>query len=594
MSLTGVVISDFSQAVIEQDRICSYYSVDKWEVVSYETDVVSGKMINASEETLPPPVTVKPSLTGWHRIYVCMADYEGGGFSNHIRLKLSRDLDYTSMRAGNMRPFVKWNILEQVQETLWTVADLTGQDVIIEKIDNQIPHTANLLWLRFEPITDEEAEEYRVKCNDLKRKTMFAHMDGDFPMYGKWEKPEDFLHPLYAFKDSDVGILSQEIMNDDVDFNKVDPKTYPSRKAWSHTRAFYLKRFHEMRHEIYRKELEYAHKNGIKMIAAQRMALSNFSFPHNQPIFDLPFVTEHPELRCVQRDGSYCEFLSYGHKEVQDYAISTLLSALEDGFDGVELIFSRGILTLFEKPIKDKFIEKYGNETPVERIPETDSRLREVRCSIMTDFVGRLRAEMDKFAKKNNREHLIIYITTPYTYESGLNLGVDVKALAANGLIDGVVQTKMSIWEDVSDVLADDGLINLEKYIKKARTEYVVLRKFGDDMELMASAIPQYREILKSTNVLLYSELQWENGKRPEVYAETAQKLYEAGTDSIALWDCYPSRVQNRGEWNAVKHLGVKDETLSLTPKPSNYYTVHKVLSYNGLDMRYYLASWRG
>lgn len=594
MSFDGFMISDFAQAVLEKDRICDFNATDKWELVSYETDFASGMMLNATEENWPQPVTVSPKLKGWHRIYLCMADYEGKGFGNHIYLKLSDDLDFTSARAGDMRPFAKWSPLEQVEESFWKAADLTNQDITIDKLNHGIGYNASLLWIRFEPMTQEEVDAYLLKCSDISRKTTLAHMDGDFYMYGKWDSAEDFLHPLYALKDSDVGILSQEITNDSVDFSLVNPETYPSRKKWVHARAFYMKRFHEMRHEIYKKEIEYAHAHGIRMLAAQRMSFSNFSFPFNQGVFDIPFVKEHPELRCVNRDGTRCEFLSYGYREVQDFAISTILDALKEGFDGAELLFSRGICLLFEEPLRRRFAEKYGEDVPWHRIPENDPRVREIRCGVLCDFIERLRLEMDSLAERLGRERPLLYITAPFTVDSGLDYGIDVKALAERGLIDGVVQTKMAVWEEVDDVLAEDGLIDLEKYREKAQTKYVVLRRYGNDCDRLAKGIPQYRELLSSTKVKLYTELQWENSETPETFVKAAKRFYSAGTDAIALWDCYPCRVQNRGEWSAVSHLGVKDEVLAQSEEPSDYRRVHKILSYNGRDMRYYHPSWRG
>ena len=113
MALKGHIISDFSKAVLEGERLASFNAADRWETVSYETKDVSGVMLNASIENWPQPVTVRPGLSGWHRIYVCMADYGGRGLSNHIGLRLTGDEYFTPMRAGDVQSFVQWHGMEK-------------------------------------------------------------------------------------------------------------------------------------------------------------------------------------------------------------------------------------------------------------------------------------------------------------------------------------------------------------------------------------------------------------------------------------------------------------------------------------------------
>ena len=84
-----VIISDLAGAVREKDRLADFSTADRWEVVSYETAAVTGNLLIASEETMPEPVTIAPELTGWYRIYVCMAD-TGGGFPSGMSNGMSK------------------------------------------------------------------------------------------------------------------------------------------------------------------------------------------------------------------------------------------------------------------------------------------------------------------------------------------------------------------------------------------------------------------------------------------------------------------------------------------------------------------------
>ena len=590
--MQGYIISDFGNAVLEKDRLADFNATDKWEVVSYELKGVSGTMLNASAENFPAPVTVEPKLVGWHKIYVCMLDYGGRSFSNHIHLKLTDDEYSSHMRAADMGRYIAWSLQEKAEEALWKAADMTNQSVTIEKRKDGTEHTANILYLRFEPMSAEEVEKYKAQCENRQAKTMLAHMDGDFFLFERWDKPSDFLAALSVYKDADVGIVSQEIMNDMVNWEAVRPETVASRRAWDHTRAYYMKRFQKMKDEIYPLEIEYAHRHGMKLFAAQRMALSNFCFPLAQKIFDLEFVCENQHLRCEQRDGTKSEFLSYAYKEVQDFMIGTVVKAAEYGFDGIELLFSRGVMLMFEQPVQDRFDAKYGSGIDVHRLPMSDERLIGVWCDIMGEFIARMRGALDEAAKGGRR--MEIYITAAHAAADSKTIGLDVEALAKAGLIDGVVQSNMSMWELTDDVLDADGLIDIQAYCRKAESEYIIKRQFGSDMPRLLNGLAEYRRIADENGIRLFTELQWENSRPAEQFVKAAKSVYAAGGQSIALWDCYPSRVQVRSEWNAVSHLGDREYVREMSEEGSAYYTIHKVLSFGGRDMRFYHPSWRG
>ncbi len=154
-----VIISDLAAAVREKNRLCDFCTEDRWETVSYETSAVSGTMLNASETTIPGPLTIAPGLTGWYRIYVCPADFGGFGASR-IYLKLTNDTFRRCISAGSMEYYCIWSRTENVEESFWKCADMTGQTVAIEKVDNRLPHTSNIMWFRFVPMEEAEVAAY--------------------------------------------------------------------------------------------------------------------------------------------------------------------------------------------------------------------------------------------------------------------------------------------------------------------------------------------------------------------------------------------------------------------------------------------------
>lgn len=584
------IISDFAKAVQEKDRLAAKSHPDRWEAVPYETADVSGTLLIASEMTNPTPVTVCPALDGWYRIYVCMLNAGG----EYICLHLTGDEFSSTVGAGKISRYTMWTPSEKAEESFWKCADMTGKSLEISKPATGIPYTANILWLRFVPMTDEEVQAYQKRRDDLSRKTMFAHMDGDFHGRDHAQTDDDYCKALYAMKDSDVGIVCQEVINDLIDYSTFEESYAPRNAAYGQPRMDYCRRLSENRETVYPKEIAYAHKHHMKLFAGHRMSLSEFAFPLEQPIFTLPFVAEHPELRCKARDGRWIDFLSYGYTETQDFMIGNILESARYGFDGVHLIFNRGLSLGFEAPVAERYRSKYGSAEDFYRLPQNDPKMTAVRTEIIAEFLGRLRNALAEYAFQNKKEPMKVYITAYYTEEDSLFDGLDMEYFAKNGLIDGFVQTKMRVWEEYEDVLADDGLIDLEKYVAKANTEYVIKREHSSNMERMVSGVARYREISDRFGVDFYTEIQWENATTPEAYVKVTKAIYEQGGKAIALWDCYPVRVCNLAEWSATAYLGDSAEAINAPTDSESYHKIIKILSYNGKDVRYYSPSWRG
>ena len=172
--------------------------------------------------------------------------------------------------------------------------------------------------------------------------------------------------------------------------------------------------------------------------------------------------------------------------------------------------------------------------------------------------------------------------------------GLDIERWAREGLIDGVVQSKMTLWEYVDDVLVEDGLINVERYAQKVTAQYVVRRSHGNEINRIVEGLKDYRRIADEYDLKLYSEIQWEGTVSPVDFVEATKKIYQNGGQYIALWDCYPHRVMNAAEWQCTSNFGSMKKVQMLSEDIDDYHKVHKILSYNGKDMRYYHPGWKG
>lgn len=584
MKREELIISDLGGAVLEKNSLAPYACKDRWEVVPYESAAASGSFLIASENTMPEPVTINMSLKGWYRIYVCLLET---GSAKHIDLALTGDLFSRTICPGNVQSHIQWQREEVAEESFWRCADMTGRNVIVSKPDAGIPYTSNLVWLRFVPMTENDVEAYKKACSE---KTMLAHMDGDFHMHDGAKEPRDYCKMLYAMRDSKVGVVCQEITNELLSYEI--PNGYVGRNKFENVRLEYMKRLSDNRAEVYRKEIEFAHSQGMQMFAAQRMQLSNFAFPYEGPVFKIPFVDEHPELRCESRDGVPSEFLSYAYPQTGDFMIQSLLDAADHGFDGVMLIFIRGEHLLYEEPVRNKFRELYGDEVDCRRLPVSDPRLQRVRCDIMTEFMRRLRQKLNEYATENGKAPLKLYLSSYFTVESAMEEGFDIERLARENLIDGVIQSKKLRREDIDDVLADDGLIDLDAYAEKARREHVYFEIHGSDVPLLVKGVPEYARIADTCGIELYTEVQWE-GKQAHEYVNAAKQIFAAGGHKIALWDA-PVRVQKPSEWCGTAMIGDAETVAKMPDDEMSYRRIWKILSYKGRDMRYINPSWRG
>ena len=94
--------------------------------------------------------------------------------------------------------------------------------------------------------------------------------------------------------------------------------------------------------------MEYAHSIGLSFHVCQRMGAFANAPPINgndgfyDELFTGPFYKDHPEWRCVDRDGRPLLRMSYAYPGVRQFGISILREAAEYGIDGVNLPVQEG------------------------------------------------------------------------------------------------------------------------------------------------------------------------------------------------------------------------------------------------------------
>ena len=131
-----------------------------------------------------------------------------------------------------------------------------------------------------------------------------------------------------------------------------------------------------------------------------------------------------PENRCRLWDGTIVGRPSYARKEVRQYVLQLCSEMLELGFDGVNFAFTRALpMTLFEDAFRERFKKEYGEEVK----SKDDKRALDLRCKITGEFLSEVKKLLGE--KK-------LSLTVLCSVARNREYGLDVKALAASGIVD--------------------------------------------------------------------------------------------------------------------------------------------------------------
>ncbi len=270
-----------------------------------------------------------------------------------------------------------------------------------------------------------------------------------------------------------------------------------------------------------------------------------------------------------------------------------LTEKVRAGFDGVSLIFTRGIHIAFEEPVKRAFEKIYPGVNPCE-LPAADKRLNGVWCEFMTAFMRKLRASLDDLAAQENRERPKINVHVYYDIESSKNFGLDIETWAKEGLIDSVIASNMTHYEDLDNCMKADNPseIDLEKLSEKLNDVPILRRRHGNEVENICGNIAKYREVTDRYNVRLFCDLPWEGG-RPSLYLNAAKRMYEAGADGISAWDSN-FRIPVLPVWNSTKKIGHKEQIEQMLAENDDYGKLYRMISLDGHDISEFQQNWRG
>ncbi len=571
----------------------------KWNSIPYATNRYKGTMLASMQWGRPADVSLDPGLTGYYMIYVGLPRYYG----NRVRMRLSGEEEWMGLSPSSAAGYSQ----HSVEESLWRVADMTGQKVILGKYRVGEDCDAMLAWLRFVPMDDAAAAAWKAEFSRPETKRVYATDDMHNRLYS--ECPDtlaEWREVVKNYEDSDVEWLSLEncfIYEGECTTGNVDNFAFCRRGDYNVQSRIRDQYNNTMVSDLVR----YGHEQGMKMCGSMRMGAWGMEFPYDQTYYVNMFKETHLNLRCVDRDGTPIDAMSYAYPEVQQYVIDKMVDMGRQGYDAVEMIFVRGVpYVLFEEPVIQRFRAEYGGDP--RELPLDDERLNKLHCAIMTEFVRELRAALDAACGKGK---VGLHARVLYSLYDSRMVALDVAEWAKEGLITGIISYPQRVHERLDgDVWADrpGGKIDLEKYSKYVLDSTVnpVMRR-GDfnTIEPMADSrgvlqgpadqkerVQEFMRLERKYGVKVYFEILPRHMSTLE-YKARMMELYEAGAERVSLWDTF-GRVPDRATWSMIRRLGHKDELPGYDSGEGVYFSVHRLQTVGGQNVSRYVPAWGG
>ncbi|MCY4079696.1 MAG: family 10 glycosylhydrolase [Caldilineaceae bacterium] len=523
-----------------------------WQVVPYETEEFSGKMLIAGPETEAPPVAVPLGVSGWHRIFL-------GLWSNWteelVRVRLSGDSAFVKVNREREQGSFADNY--SLDERYWKTADLTGQDLVIGQQTAGMTQPAYVAYVKLEPLDEGEVAELLADRNEVRNRRLICMNDGfsDFGRFRPTSREEiwEFLEPFR-----------------DTDFRKMfwcpgaggDVLTYPSdigSLTGSQTRDYprvvdrhigeSMQILAGAGIDTVETVVEYGHSVGLEVHISQRMEAFQCCPPF-EDYFTGDFYLDHPEWRCVDIDGREIARMSYAFPEVRELLLAVFRElATRYDIDGVNPIFNRGApFLLYESPLVEGFREETGLDAT--QLAEDDERYLRYRAGVMTEFMAELRREMDEIGARRGRP---LEISAHALNDAATNLfyGLDIPAWVEGGLIDNLISYP---WRD----------------------EEIDVDYFG---KLTAgSPVQYYPEIMPRT-------------MPAEDFRQRALQYYAAGADGLCFWDTN-GRHQRFKEWSMIRRLGHRDSLEGWNDGEGELYRTVPLRSVGGYVLDKYPPHW--
>jgi len=600
-----VIYNDLAKSFEPVDNISDKYYLDKWCAIPYETDTYSGTMLVSHAKGCPEDIKLCPNLEGWYKIFICIsANFQAPSVLN---IKLSSDVAFSEICLSRKRDWREWD-KQIVEESMWKCANMTGEELTITKKKQALSTHSALVWVKFVPMSDEEIDLYNVMYAKKEDKRLYAADDMNHILVSKkLEGIEDWMQVVEPYKNSDIEWLSLEEVRpySEGECSTGDINLFSFFNDGAKNVQKQLSKYYTDEMLCYL--IDAGHKQGLKMSMAMRMGIWGMDYPFDQYFYDNKFRKENSQFCCVDRNGDAMEQLSYAFPEVQDYIISNFARMAKTGCDAVTLIFHRGIpYFLFEAPVVERFYKRYG-EIPYE-LPLDEPRLNQIHCEFMTEFMRKLRKELNE---KFGIGKIEIHVRVMFSLYDSQYVGLDVVKWAKEGLINTIISYPQRVYEKLEgDVWKEDDYnrIDISKYTEYVRSakidpiehipDFISSYKVKDSRghlqgpDNLKERVAEFMTLEKQYGVKIYFDIMPRNMETIE-FQKNVLELYNAGAERVALWDTY-GRVARSAMWSMVRRLGHKEELANYSSGEGEFYNYYRLLKVAGKDVSRYKVTWGG
>lgn len=489
----------------------------KWKVIPFATVNFQGHALSIYRATEPAPVRLALERTGWHAVYVGLSTVSGGLHivqASGVRAKLGS-------AAVHRRMSPNLDLLEPrrdvIREQFLAVADLKpGETVEFAQLPGK---PATVAYVRLVPLTEAERLAWAQEMGREETRTAVATFDGH-----SWIWPyrpraaADLVENFEGFQRTDFGQWWFGVMGADL-------VTYPSEIGT--IGGYDTEDFPTENHEAYTKSVLELIANGVNPLrvasgAAREQGREFHVFVRPQAwgasipfeeTFNSRFYLDHPEWRCIDREGRRTMLMSYAVPEVRQRIVDILREAvIMSGADGVGFFFNRGMpLMLWEKPFADLFYTEYGVDLMT--VDSEAPRIYALRAKIMTGLLREVRTMLDDLARATGPAGKRYTVSAATLTQERFNerFGLDTACWVKEGLVDQLAP--------------------------------IVAYHAGDGVSKYAPPdIPYYRRITYGTGVkilpvvMAWNTNLWTSGT-PEDMCRLITRWYGEGAHGITVWD---------------------------------------------------------
>ena len=516
-----------------------------WQTIAYEAEGLAGTMLVADSNCSAPALTLPLDVQGWHAIHLGVwTDWT----DSSIRVKLSGAPSFTPVITARPTPAdPEWHSgFATLREAFWMCADLSGQDLLIEKMDRWGGRRAGLAYVKLEPLSEAEAAAIKQDRARTDTKRLIAYddawrLDPNAPEQALRESLEHYRHADFQKLLWCIGSGSETYFFSDVGEPSV-------RAEWDFLESFGRPMMGGMRTmqaqgiDPLTTVIECAHSLDLELHGMY--LVGGWVYPPNHG-FESKFYYQHPQWRCVSRSGRPVTRMSYAFPGVRNFLLALFREVVERGADGINLGFVRGLpCLLYEQPMIDGFRQRHGQDP--RDLPEDDPRWLRFKAAVMTDFMRALRHELNQVGEQQGRT---VQLSAYVLNNEALNMaqGLDAATWAQEGLVD-----------------------------------FIIPYPLNNDMDMDIAA---YVRMTRGTHCKVYPEVM-PRRQLPAEYRDKALAFYAQGVDGLAFWDANTtSRSGFKDEWSMVRRLGHKEELADWAPDEWPSYRVLPLYSMGGLVM---------